>query len=225
MKLQSFIPCLTLTLLLMAQFVPGHLLADEQSMGQVIHKAEQSSAPAPGTKASPYQPPVMSEEQLKNYPFDSIEASYSIRDLTPGQSAVLARWRREARNLFARKLGILNINGTEKGLKAMQQLIDSRLIKAHQTELWQSLGVVFGDILARKSGMHWVSYEDDLGVSKVLRWRETENFIFPISVFSKRIRFGKKINVFDLFAKMEKEVAAFKAYALRPQLPHPRKPE
>ena len=63
-----------------------------------------------------------------------------------------------------------------------------------------AVGIVFGDILVNEFGLHWVSYEDDIGTSKALRWRETENYVFPVTLFSKRVGFNEKIDVVSVFA-------------------------
>ena len=169
-----------------------------------------------------YQPKVMTEEQIKQYPFKRQKFDYEIKPLNTGQEMVLTNWRRQGKDLLARKMGILNIRGTYADLGKLQQLIDRRVIRDNEVELWQSIGVLFGDILASKFNLHWVSYEDRKGANKVLRWRKTENYLFPITMFSKRVRFGQKINVFEMYDKLEKSVADFKAYELRPKLPHPR---
>ena len=74
---------------------------------------------------------------------------------------------------------------------------------------------MFGDILSKEFGLSWISYEDEMGVSKALRWRSTENYVFPITLFSKRIRFKQKIDVYEVYDKLHGEINVFK------QLPAP----
>jgi hypothetical protein len=78
----------------------------------------------------------------------------------------------------------------------------------------QALGVVFGDLLVKEFGLQWVSYEDELGASKALRWRTTDNFIFPVTVFSKRVQFGERIKVAEIYSALEAEVVRFKRLSL-----------
>ena len=77
---------------------------------------------------------------------------------------------------------------------------------------WQSMGIVFGDVLAKEFGLHWVSYEDDLGTSKALRWRATENYVFPVTMFSKRVQFREKIDVNGVYEKIAEDIERFKAF-------------
>ena len=59
-------------------------------------------------------------------------------------------------------------------------------------------------------GLSWISYEDEAGISKALRWRDTDNFVFPITFFSKRIQFGETIDVKLLYDEISKEIKQFK---------------
>ena len=62
----------------------------------------------------------------------------------------------------------------------LQVLIDRRAIRKADVETWQALGVVFGDVLVGVHGLK-VMYEDELGASKALQWRDTANFVFPVT--------------------------------------------
>ncbi|MDG2071009.1 MAG: DUF3806 domain-containing protein, partial [Pseudomonadales bacterium] len=95
-------------------------------------------------------------------------------------------------------------------LKIIQQVIGKKMLTRDKVQAWQSLGIVFGDILVNELGLRWVSYEDKLGVSKALRWRNTENYVFPVTVFSKRNRFKEKLDVNAIYDKLHGEVNAFK---------------
>ena len=70
-----------------------------------------------------------------------------------------------------------------------------------------------GDILVTEFDLTWVSYEDYLGVSKALRWRNTDNFVFPVTLFSKRIRFNEKPDAQEIYDKLTTEINQFKLLA------------
>ncbi|MDA9050409.1 DUF3806 domain-containing protein, partial [Pseudomonadales bacterium] len=149
-----------------------------------------------GVLAAPIDVPVLSPEQLDNYQFPSKpETPAVVDDLSFGQLTLLDQQREEIQALFSRRLGVMSLKNTQADLSLYQQLVDRRLIRPDQITQWQALGVVFGDLLVREFGLHWVSYEDALGSSKALRWRTTDNFIFPVTVFSKRVQFNEKIDV------------------------------
>ena len=77
------------------------------------------------------------------------------------------------------------------------------------------MGVVFGDILAAQFNLHWVSYRDKEGVSIALQYKDTQNFVFPVTVFSKRLLFGEKLDVRAIYNQIGKQIEAFIAYETR----------
>ncbi len=154
----------------------------------------------------------LTPEELERYEFEVEETPATVTDLSLGQRYVLSTQRREIEDLVARRLGILKLKGDKSDLKVLQDLVDRKAIRSTDTREWQGMGIVFGDILVNEFGLHWVSYEDDIGTSKALRWRETENYVFPVTLFSKRVGFNEKIDVLSVFAKLEEDIERFKAF-------------
>ncbi len=165
-------------------------------------------------EGDPRAPVTMSPEDLENYQFDNrqVEQAASVSELNVGQRFILDSHRRSIKDLMIRRLGIVSLKQDKSDIARFQQLVDRKIIRQNDVEEWQALGVVFGDVLVTELGLHWVSYQDDLGVSKALRWKKTENYVFPITIFSKRVQFKEKIDVQAIFEKIEKDVAAFKRY-------------
>ncbi len=161
--------------------------------------------------------PVLTPEELPNYQFEREleENPVIIQDLSVGQQFILDTHRQEMTDLITRRLGILKLRQDIDDLKTIQQLVDRRVIKPSEVREWQAMGVVFGDILANEFGLHWISYEDDLGLSKALRWEKTDNYVFPVTMFSRRVQFKQKIDAAAMFEKIRQEVTAFKEYERR----------
>lgn len=159
----------------------------------------------------PEDVPVLTPEQLENYQFeDDGEAPPKVEDLNVGQQFILDAQRREITDLIARRLGVLELKGTREDLNVFQRVVDRDLLRDDEIKKWQSLGIVFGDVLANEYDLHWVSYEDKRGTSRALQWRDTMNFVFPITVFSKRVEFGQEIDVKKIYEKIGKEIESFK---------------
>ncbi len=158
--------------------------------------------------------PVLTPEQLENFQFENQaeEEIVIVKDLNTGQQYTLDSDRRAMKELATRQLGILSFNQTLKDLEVIQKLIDRKVIRRTEIREWQSLGVVFGDVLAGELDLHWVSYQDDLGVSKALRWKKTENYLFPVTMFSKRVKFKDEIDVNAIFRTLKLDVEAFMRY-------------
>ena len=83
----------------------------------------------------------------------------------------------------------------DNDLEVLQQLLDSRLVKPEETVMLQGMGVVMGDLLAEELGLRWVIFEDQLGRSRALRLGETNHFLYPITMISRRYEVGAAVDV------------------------------
>ncbi len=162
---------------------------------------------------------TLTPEELSRYQFDETETPYTVSELNIGQQYILDRHRTSAEDLMARHLGFSQFAGELVDLERLQILIDRSVLKFSDVSGWQALGVVFGDVLVRQHGLRWVVYEDELGSSKALQWGKTNNFVFPVTVFSKRIQFKEEIDVESLYGDLSNTIETFKAYQALPKLP------
>ena len=99
---------------------------------------------------------------------------------------------------------------TETDLTIIQRILDNRILDEKQTYEMQCLGLVFGDVLARKTDLHWVTVVDAYGRDPALQFRDTGLILFPLTMISKRIGDGQRVEVADLLRHMEEEVAGLK---------------
>jgi hypothetical protein len=159
-------------------------------------------------------PPVMAPEDLENYHFDNQPETKAptVKDLNLGQKFILDSNRQNIKDLMTRRLGIVTIKQDLGDLKKIQEVVDRKIIKNGDVAQWQALGVVFGDVLAAELDLNWVSYQDDLGSSKALRWKKTENYVFPVTMLSKRVQYKEKVDVFALFEQIKLDVVAMERY-------------
>ncbi len=151
-------------------------------------------------------------DELGNYDFDVEEIPATVKELSLGQRYSLDTQRKEIMDLIARRLGILKLKGDESDLKVLQNLVDRKAIRRDDVRGLQGLGIVFGDVLVNVYGLGWVSYEDDIGTSKALRWKKTENYVFPVTMFSKRVQFKEDIDMAGVFKDIGGEIERFIAY-------------
>jgi hypothetical protein len=76
------------------------------------------------------------------------------------------------------------------------------------------MGVIMGDLLAKDLGMHWVVYEDAHGRSRALRYRDSDEYLFPITMISRRQEADNNTPVAVIYQKAYDIIAP-----LRPELP------
>lgn len=162
---------------------------------------------------------TLTPEQLENYRFQVKPPQFEAKELTVGQQSTMSGKRRAARELLIRQLGIVRISGTREDLSHLQQLVDRKILRKSQREEWQTIGILFGDILAKEFRLDWVSYKDELGANKALRYRKTDNFIFPVTLFSKRVKFDEDIDMVEIYASLETEIKAFIEWERNNRLP------
>lgn len=101
---------------------------------------------------------------------------------------------------LARRMSGRGFNGSpDNDIPLLQRLLDERRVRPEQTEELQAMGILLGDILAAELDMHWVVYEDPVGRSRALRYRETDNFLFPVTMISRRQTVGNNRPVREIY--------------------------
>ena len=90
----------------------------------------------------------------------------------------------------------------------LQRLLDEGVVGPEQREELQAMGIVLGDILAAELGMDWVIYEDKLGRSRALRLGETDNYLFPATMISRRREAGNEETVRDIYDRAHAAITA-----------------
>lgn len=120
----------------------------------------------------------------------------------------MAQQRALLQDLAAIELG-RRFNGTRPNdLQVLQLLLDRRLIQPQQTRELQAMGVIMGDLLAADLGMHWVIYEDRLGRSRALRYRDSDTYLFPITMISRRQEADNQTPVAAIYEKARAIIAS-----------------
>ncbi len=90
---------------------------------------------------------------------------------------------------------------TKRDLPILQRLIDDKVFEKGQTYELQSLGVVFGDVLASELPLRWVMITDDYGTDPTLRFKNTNININVLTMISKRIERNQPVDVSLLMQK------------------------
>ncbi len=142
------------------------------------------------------------------------QSDAKIGDLSRLDRQYMAEQRESLMSLAAASLG-RRFNGNKNSdLQILQLLLDRRLVTPEQTRELQAMGVIMGDLLAADLDMHWVIYEDRQGRSRALRYRETEEYLFPITMISRRQEADNHTPVAAIYQKAYDIIAP-----LRPALP------
>ena len=99
------------------------------------------------------------------------------------------------------RYGTAALSRTKRDLPIIQRLFDDKVFKKSQTYELQSLGVVFGDVLASELPLRWVMITDEYGTDPTLRFKNTSVNINALTMISKRVERDEPVDVFRLLQK------------------------
>ena len=124
-----------------------------------------------------------------------------VSELTPLDRQYMQRQRDSIENLARRHTGSGFDGSRENDIPLLQRLLVEQRVRAEEVEKLQAMGMLLGDVLAAQLDMHWVVYEDALGRSRALRYRETDNYLFPVTMISRRRAAGNDRPVQEIYDK------------------------
>ena len=84
-------------------------------------------------------------------------------------------------------------------LGTIRAILQANVFKPNQTYELQCLGIVLGDAFVQELKMEWVMVEDQYGRDPAVRLPGTTIILFPLTMISKRIERGEKVDVFEVF--------------------------
>ena len=99
------------------------------------------------------------------------------------------------------RYGTAALTRTKADLPILQRLLDDKVFNKSQTYELQSLGVVFGDVLASEFPLRWVMLADEYGTDPTLRFKKTSININALTMISKRVEKDEGVDVFWLLQK------------------------
>lgn len=86
-------------------------------------------------------------------------------------------------------------------LNTLQRIIDKELVAMDDYETQQAMGVVLGNVMLADfpNTFEWKIYEDQLGRSRALCVRNTNDCLFPVTMLSRRMEVGTKPDVKKIY--------------------------
>ncbi len=129
-----------------------------------------------------------------------------IIELTPNDKTQLERQRNIVSGLIRDNFGYIKLEGYTSDLYYVQKIIDKQLIAKNSTYDLQALGVVFGDVMVKNLNLSWVVVEDRYGRSRALRFEDSDDLFFPVTMISRRAKSGMPVSIRALYKKVEDTV-------------------
>lgn len=127
-----------------------------------------------------------------------------IMKLSPADQQFMQEQRERIDDLARIRLGRQFTRNKENDLGILQTLLDRKLVNRDQTLELQAMGVVLGDLLAQDASARWVIYRDPKGRSRALQMGNSDNYLFPITMISRRAETGAEVDVNAIYAKADR---------------------
>lgn len=131
-----------------------------------------------------------------------------FRELTREDQERLARQRAVILAVLKQRYGTATLWRSRQDLPILQRLLDQKAFSRSQTYELQSLGVAFGDVLAKELSLRWVMISDELGTDPTLRFKNTTITINALTMISKRVEADQKVDLEALLGKTRDALAA-----------------
>ena len=139
----------------------------------------------------------------------------TIRPFSDGDEKYLQQGRDRINQLTRRHFGGALQQQRAHDIALLQRLLDDKLVTAKDRRLLQDMGIVLGDLLIQEFNLRWVIYTDKYGPSRALQLKHSENFLFPITMISRRAEVGVTVNIAELYDNASMKIGAYKAAAKR----------
>ncbi len=129
----------------------------------------------------------------------SAQGKVVITALSPVDHQYMEQQRSLLDDLARIKLGGRFTGSKDHDLNLLQRMLDDEVVTSNQVRELQAMGVIMGELLARELSMHWVIYDDKLGRSRALRYRDSDNYLFPMTMISRLRTAGNLKSVADIY--------------------------
>ncbi len=107
----------------------------------------------------------------------------------------------------ANALGRQLSGNASRDLDTLQRLLDTGSVGRDDLLGLQAMGVVLGDLLSKELRMEWVVYRDRAGRSRALHYPNTDVYLFPVTMISRRYSVGADKPVAEIFSEVTADTA------------------
>lgn len=134
----------------------------------------------------------------KNDP-EPIKTTY--QPLDPTWSAQLIKQRALIQTEIQHRYGYV-LTASEADIHYLQHLLDDYVYTNSQKYELQSIGICFGDILAKKLNLEWVLITDPWGTDPTLRYKNTSIVVNALTMISKRVEDSRGVELQELYSEI-----------------------
>jgi hypothetical protein len=148
-----------------------------------------------------------------NVPHDSSEAPTfedTIRPATDADRASISAHEATVLRMLRARYGNVELRRTHNDLSLLQRLADDDILRRSKYSELESVGVVFGQILATEAPLKWITVELEGERRLALQYPHTTVIVFPATMIAKRIERGEQLDLRGLFVGVVTQVEKMK---------------
>jgi hypothetical protein len=138
------------------------------------------------------------------------EVVQKITELTDADWQRLQKQSAVVENLIADDRSKKKFQTTAGKLGTIRAILRSNVFGPTQKYELQCLGIVLGDAFVLELGMEWVMVEDEYGRDPALKMPGSSIILYPLTMISRRIERGEKVEIFEFFNNVLSQIAQIK---------------
>lgn len=147
---------------------------------------------------------------LLSFGLCSLAQEWRKEELSVVDNAFMSKQKESINNLTRRHFGRQLTGKKSNDFPLLQRLLDEQRVKPQEVQILQAMGVIFGDILRTEKSLRWIIYIDKYGRSRALNIPNQRDVIFPITMISRRVEVGAKVDINELYQKAEVSLETIK---------------
>ncbi len=132
-------------------------------------------------------------------PEGGMEFIQSIRPATQGELDQILAQSAAVLTMLRLRYGDVQLRNTEDDLLLLQRLHDDGGLQAGKDAELEAVGIAFGEILAARMPLQWITVEWQGERLRALQHQETGVFVYPGSMIAKRVNRADTIDFRSLF--------------------------
>jgi hypothetical protein len=143
-------------------------------------------------------------------PQEGQQVEHSIRPATEADRRQIAAHVAVVLGMLRPRYPDAQFHRTEEGLRLLQRLQDDGLLLAGREAELESVGIAFGEVLAARTPLEWVTVEWEGERGLGLQYPNTTIIVFPGDMIAKRVNRGERVDFASLFASLMAQVEQMK---------------
>jgi hypothetical protein len=108
------------------------------------------------------------------------------------------------------RYGDVQLRQTQGDLELLQRLSDDGALRLGQDAELESVGIVFGQVLAAGTPLRWITVEWQGKRGLALQYPDTTVIVFPGSMIAKRVNRGERVEFASFFRSVVAQVEQMK---------------